>query len=167
MRVLGHGGLAAVAATAPSGVHVQGGDNIKADLEAHLVQRGYGAWASAATSEKGSYRLHDVVAFLEKHLPLQTPDTPWRILMADDHSPHRADAVRRLAWQRGWVMIVHGGGTTPVAQPVDTDLNQHVKRLYMALEAAALVQKMNDGTRVPQLRREECIDLMVQVCCKT
>ena len=50
-----------------------------------------------------------------------------------------------------------------MAQPVDTDLNQHVKRLYMALEAAALVQKMNDGTRVPQLRREECIDLMVQV----
>ena len=147
----------------PAEFMFRGGDNVKADLEAHLVQRGYGAWASAATSEKGSYRLHDVVAFLEKHLPMQTPDTPWRILMADDHSPHRADAVRRLAWQRGWVMIVHGGGTTPVAQPVDTDLNQHVKRLYMALEAAALVQKMNDGTRVPQLRREECIDLMVQV----
>ena len=134
-----------------------------ADLEAHLVQRGYGAWASAATSEKGSYRLQDVVAFLEKHLPVQTPDTQWRILMADDHSPHRADAVRRLAWQRGWVMIVHGGGTTPVAQPVDTDLNQHVKRLYMALETAALVQMMNDGTRVPQLTRTACIDLMVQV----
>ena len=83
--------------------------------------------------------------------------------MADDHSPHKADAVRRLAWQRGWVMIVHGGGTTPVAQPVDTDLNQHVKRLYMALETRALLQKMSDGHRVPQLSRQECIDIMVQV----
>ena len=147
----------------PAEFMFRGGDNIKADLEAHLLQRQYGAWASAATSEKGSYRLHDVVAFLEKHLPMRTGDTQWRILMADDHSPHKADAVRRLAWQRGWVMIVHGGGTTPVAQPVDTDLNQHVKRLYMAVETAALLQKMADGTVVPQLKREECIDLMVKV----
>ena len=147
----------------PAEFMFRGGDNIKADLEAHLLQRQYGAWASAATSEKGSYRLHDVVAFLEKHLPMRTGDTQWRILMADDHSPHKADAVRRLAWQRGWVMIVHGGGTTPVAQPVDTDLNQHVKREYMAVETLALLQKMADGTIVPQLHREECIDLMVKV----
>ena len=121
---------------------------------------------STATSEKGSYRLADVVAFLQTHLREQSSSSPqwrWRILMADDHSPHKADAVRRLAWQRGWVMIVHGGGTTPVAPPVDTDLNQHVKRLYMALETRALLQKMSDGHRVPQLSRQECIDIMVQV----
>ena len=50
-----------------------------------------------------------------------------------------------------------------MAQPVDTDLNQHVKRLHMALETRALLQKMADGHRVPQLSRHECIDIMVQV----
>ena len=60
-------------------------------------------------------------------------------------------------------MIVHGGGATPVAQPVDTDLNQHVKRHYMALETARLLQKMQDGALVPKLSHDECIDLMVRV----
>ena len=150
----------------PAEFMFKGGDNVKATLEAHVLTKGYGSWVSTATSEKGSYRLADVVAFLQTHLREQSSSSPqwrWRILMADDHSPHKADAVRRLAWQRGWVMIVHGGGTTPVAQPVDTDLNQHVKRLYMALETRALLQKMADGHRVPQLSRQECIDIMVQV----
>ena len=161
-------------------------------MVAHLRNRGYAEWVPSATSEKGSYRLADVIAFMEKHLPREHGENlqhgeglgacgseaataaadarkvrkwegPWRILMADDHAPHRADAVRRLAWHRGWVMIVHGGGTTPVAQPVDTDLNQHVKRHYMALESARLLQKMQDGAVVPRLSQDECIDLMVQV----
>ena len=50
-----------------------------------------------------------------------------------------------------------------MAQPVDTDLNQHVKRHYMALETARLLQKMQDGAVVPRLSQDECIDLMVQV----
>ena len=97
---------------------------------AHLRNRGYAEWVSCATSEKGSYRLADVIAFMEKHLPREHGENlqhgeglgacgseaataaadarkvrkwegPWRILMADDHAPHRADAVRRLAWHRG------------------------------------------------------------------
>ena len=150
----------------PAEFMFRGGDNIKANLEAHVLSKGYASWVSTATSEKGSYRLADVVEFLKTHLrepKSSSPQWRWRILMADDHSPHKADAVRRLAWQRGWVMIVHGGGTTPVAQPVDTDLNQHVKRFYMALETRALLQKMQDGHRVPQLSRQECIDIMVEV----
>ena len=48
----------------------RGGDNILADLEAHLVQRGYGAWASAATSEKGSEKSSKAP---EKRAPLLRP----------------------------------------------------------------------------------------------
>ena len=37
--------------------------------------------------------------------------------------------------------------------PVDTDLNQHVKRHYMALETARLLQKMQDGAVVRDEQR--------------
>ena len=54
-------------------------------------------------------------------------------------------------------------GATAVAQPVDTDLNQHVKRKYMAAETDALVKQVRDGKKVSQLRRVDCVDLMVEV----
>lgn len=151
----------------PAELMFKGGSVIAEGLAAHARSRGYPSWVSTATSEKGSYRADDVVSFLQRHLRAW-PDDPqlrgkWRILMADDHSPHKADAVRRLAWQRGYVLIIHGGGTTAVAQPVDTDLNQHVKRRYIALETKALVQQMALGKHVPQLRRSDCADLMLSV----
>ncbi len=83
--------------------------------------------------------------------------------MADDHGLHKAEAARRLAGQHGDVLIIHGGGTIAVGQPVNTDLNQHVKRVYMAAETAELLKQMRHGKRVPQLRRSDCVDLMVDV----
>jgi hypothetical protein len=38
-------------------------------LEKHISDRKYGKWVSVATSEKGSYRVEDVLNFLDKHLP--------------------------------------------------------------------------------------------------
>ena len=114
---------------------------------------------STATSEKGSYREGEVIAFLQRHLRDWPADATargkWRILMADDHGPRKTEAVRRRAWQHCDVLILHGGGTTPVAQPVDTDLNQHAKRLYMAAETAELLKQMWHGKRAPQLGRSD------------
>ena len=151
----------------PAELMFKGGTVVAEDLAAHARSSGFPPWVSTATSEKGSYRTDDVISFLRRHLR-EWPDDPqlrgkWRVLMADDHGPHKADAVRRLAWQHGDVLIIHGGGTTAVAQPVDTDLNQHVKRLYIALETRALVLQMALGKHVPRLRRAECADLMVSV----
>ena len=53
----------------PAEMMFKGGDEIKRKLVAHLRNRGYAEWVSSATSEKGSYRLADVIAFMEKHLP--------------------------------------------------------------------------------------------------
>ena len=55
------------------------------------------------------------------------------------------------------------GGVTPVAQTVDTDLNQAVKARYQALEAAALVRLMRGGVAVPHLAPLDCVGLMVEV----
>ena len=134
-------------------------------LQEYIRSRGYGPWVSVTTSEKGSYRQADVLAILEQHLPKVDEDEPrqWRNLMADDFSAHLSPAVFNVCWSRRYVFIPHGGGVTPVAQTVDTDLNQHVKREYTIKETDALLRQMRDGAVVPQLRQEDCIDIMVDV----
>jgi len=107
------------------------GDRLQLRLRQRLQTRCYGNWVSEATSEKGSYKLPDVLNFLETHLPPMPAvagERQWRIIMADDHSPHLSPHVARLCWQRVYLFIPHGGGVTPVVQTVETDLNQHVKR---------------------------------------
>ena len=106
-----------------------------------------------ATSEKGSHRHEDVLNFLDKHLPQLREDDggEWRIIMADDHTPHLSPHVVRLRWSTGFVLTPHGGGVTPVVQTVDTDCNKAVKARYQASEVAALVRLMRDGVAVPHL----------------
>ena len=83
--------------------------------------------------------------------------------MADDYSAHLSPQVFALCWSRRYVFIPHGGGVTPVAQTPDTDLNQHVKREYTDRETGELLRQMRMGIVVPQLRQEECLDIMVDV----
>ena len=79
----------------------------------------------------------------------------WRILLADDFSAHKTENVFSLAWSRGYILLIHGGGSTPVEQTCDTDLNEHVRRDYGASESLLLIDKMRDGEVVPKLRHEE------------
>jgi len=85
---------------------------------------------------RGSYREADILDWLRKHLEPMYDGREWRIYLCDDFAAHKTDAVFNLCWSRGYVRIVHGGGTTPVAQTPDTDLNEHVRRLYSALAAS-------------------------------
>ena len=141
------------------------GEKIELRLREYIRSRGFGPWVSVATSEKGSYRVADVLAFLDLHLPKvdESQSRRWRIIMADDHGPHLAPAVFRLCWSRRYVFLAHGGGVTPVVQTPDTDLNQHVKREYTSVETGELQRQMQDGICVPSLRQEQCIDIMVGV----
>ena len=132
-------------------------------LREYIRSRGFGPWVSVATAPKGSYRLNDVLNFLETHLPSMTESRQWRIIMADDFSPHLSPHVVRLCWSRGYVFIPHGGGVTPVAQTVDTDLNQHAKRDYIAAETAEFLRQMRSGVCVPRCIPEQCIDIGVAV----
>ena len=85
------------------------GERLQERLREHVRSRGYPAWASASTSEKGSYRAEDVLEFLDRHLPpmpqlrkelaAMPQSRGWRIAMADDLASHKTDNVRRLCWQ--------------------------------------------------------------------
>ncbi len=139
------------------------GDILQLRLREHIRSCGYGPWVSVATSDKGSYKTPDILNFLETHLPSMSGSRRWRIIWADDFSAHLSPQVFRLCWSRGYVFMAHGGGVTPVAQTPDTDLNQPVKRDYIAQETTELLAQMRDGVAVPKCQPELCIDMMVEV----
>jgi hypothetical protein len=137
--------------------------SVDARLQAFLRSRGFPSWFTVTVGPKGSYRELDIISFLEKHLEEWTDGRDWRILLCDDYSAHKTANVWALCWSRGYILIVHGGGATPVAQTVDTDLNQHVRRRYGEMESRLLLAKMRAGAVVPKLTHEECMDVMFQV----
>ena len=112
--------------------------NFDMRLNEHIRKCGYGKWVTVTTSPSGSYREADVVEFLDRHLaPCDPQLRGWRILFCDDFGPHKSHNVRNLAWARGYVVVVLPGGATPIVQTPDTDLNQWVRKSYIALETAA------------------------------
>ena len=84
-------------------------------------------------------------------------------MLADDFKAHLTTAVFRLCWTRGYVFIPLGGGVTGNVQTVDLDLNQHVRRMYCAEEAAELIDQMRRGVGVPSMKPEQCIDILHRV----
>ena len=132
-------------------------------LQDFLRKREFPSWFSVSVAPKGTYRELDVIEFLKKHLEEWREGRDWRILLADDFSAHKSRNAFNLAWSRGYVLLIHGGGATPVAQTCDTDLNQHVRREYGVREAVVLINKMRDGEVVPKLTNEECMELMLGV----
>ena len=132
-------------------------------LQDFLRSRGIPAWMTVTVSPSGSYSEQDVVAFLQKHLEPWTEGREWRILLADDYSAHKTENIWALCWSRGYLLLIHGGGATPVSQTPDTDLNETVRRLYGVQESGLLIEKMRLGQGVPKLTHEECLVVMVQV----
>jgi hypothetical protein len=121
-------------------------------------------WLTVTTSESGSYNEHDVLNYLEAVLEEMHVGRDWRILLVDAYSAQTTDAVRRCAWHRGYVLCVHGGGTTSILQVNDTELHQPLKTMYMEFEAADAVQQSRLRPKsCPVPRKEDCIQWMASV----
>jgi hypothetical protein len=127
--------------------------------------RGLGCnWLSVVTGPKGSYREEHVLQYLERHLPQMTEGRRWRLLLLDAYAPQMSDSVRRLCWQRGYIVIIHGGGATGVTQVNDTDLHQHLRKTYVEHEMAAMIKaaRLNpNSTPVPKC--EQCVTWMANI----
>ena len=91
--------------------------------------RGYGPWVSVMTSEKGSYRQADVLAFLDRHLPKVDEERSrrWRIIMADEGRALRFVLIsdthgmhRKLDMPDGDI-LVHAGDFTRFSRREDAE----------------------------------------------
>lgn len=61
---------------------------------------------SVRNSESGSYDEEAFLAYLDRWIPLWTPEreanSDYRIMYLDDYSVHNMESVRRLLWERGF-----------------------------------------------------------------
>ena len=108
---------------------------------------------------KGSYREEHVIKFLSRWLPAWTAERAaardWRLLYLDAFAAHLTQRIRDLAFERGYVVLYHGGGTTGVCQVNDTDLHAAFEREYMDAECQSFFeQNLLDPGNIGRTRQQ-------------
>ena len=81
----------------------------------------------------------------------------------DDFAAHRTENVKALLWERGFIRVPLGGGTTGAQQPCDGALNQHVRRKYALCESNLHIRKMRLNDPLPTTQPEECMDILSNI----
>ena len=140
------------------------GKVLEARLQAHVASQGLSFKVSVVTGPSGSYREHDILDFLEEWLLPWGPGREWEFFLLDAYAPGLTDNVQRLCWSRGYICVTHGGGASMVCQTNDTDHHQHVRRRFIELQTALMINKARRmGGGLVDLTSEENIDIMIQV----
>ena len=73
-------------------------------------------WMLVQTQEKGSYRTHDVVTFLDWALPPAACPQDSIVVLLDWFSAHLSTEVAELVASKGHILLFHGGGVTGMEQ---------------------------------------------------
>ena len=138
------------------------GERILPRLQAAVPQ--WAPWMSVRVSPSGSYNESDIIDYMQQVLEPPTEERRWRILLVDAYRAQMTDAVRRCAWRMKYVLIVHGGGSTGVSQVNDTDLHQPLKKGYVEMESAEMLdQQRLRPASVPVPRKEDCLAWLAAV----
>ena len=70
--------------------------------------------------------------------------------------------IKKALYQRGYVLIVMGGGITGFIQANDTDLHHHLKSRYRNEEMTLMLKKLEvDKNKVPLRNREQMIEMLL------
>ena len=76
--------------------------------------------------------------------------------MLDDYAVHLMPEVRKALWDRGYVLVIIGGGITGFVQVNDTHLHKKLKSEYRIKESALMLEKLTkDLKKVPAPDRGE------------
>lgn len=118
---------------------------------------------SARVSDSGSYREEHVFLYLQMHLEQATQDRvkekDWRLFYVDIYSGHLSYRIWKLCWDRMYVLLYHGGGTTGLTQPNDLWLHRMMEIEIGHLESVAFLQKgLLRPSKVPSMTRQEVLD---------
>ena len=84
----------------------------------------------------------------------------FAIYVLDDYAVHLMPEIRKALYQRGYVLVVIGGGITRFIQANDTDLHHHIKSCYRNEEIAFMLKKL-DVDKVPSPSPEQMIEILL------
>jgi hypothetical protein len=116
------------------------------------------------TQEKGSYRVEDVLEFLDWWLPVAEQPEDSLLVMLDWFSAHLHEKVQQLVRKKGHILDYHGGGTTPIEQVNDTHIHAALSREYKVIENAdAFRQRSINPKKVPRRNRQVIVDDITQI----
>ena len=113
---------------------------------------------------KGSYRLEQLMETI-KHLPNRFnifSHANFAIYVLDDYAVHLMPEVRQALWNRGYILVIIGGGITGFVQVNDTHLHKVLKNEYRKKESVLMLEKLqNNPLKVPAPDRDEMMRLLV------
>ena len=116
-------------------------------------------------SPSGSYRLDQLLKTISNLLTCYHPFTQkdYAVYVLDDYAVHLMPEVRKALFQRGYILVIMGGGITGFIQSNDTHLHRKWKANYRDLEMELMMEKLQaDQKKVPSPAREEMINMAVK-----
>ena len=97
-------------------------------------------------AEKGSYRLPQMLQTI-KNLPNRMHPfmkKAYAIYVLDDYAVHLQEEVRTALLERGYILVLIGGGITGDIQINDTDFHAPLKAKYREFEMSKMLDKLEN-----------------------
>ena len=120
-------------------------------------------------SPSGSYRFEHVLKTISNLPNRYDPFTQknYATYVLDDYAVHLMSEMRKALFQRGYILVVMGVGTTGFIQANGTHLHRQLKAYYRDLEMELMMEKLRaDKKKVPTPTREEMINMTVKAAKK-
>ena len=141
------------------------------NLQPEFIFKGKGVRAKVAVnnvnyqwSPSGSYRLEHMIKTINNLPNRFNPFTQknFAIYVLDDYAVHLMPEVRKALYERGYILVVMGGGITGFVQANDTDLHRRLKALYRHEEIDLMLKMLEkDKNKVPSPNREDMVKMLL------
>ena len=108
-------------------------------------------------AEKGSYRLQHLLTYISR-LPTQNAAMFEQLRVPftlDNYSVHCLPEVEQALYDKGYFLILIGGGITGDVQVNDTRYHNPSKKKYRQIEQEAMLEKLRESTAIPVPSRDE------------
>ena len=69
--------------------------------------------------------------------------------------------VRKALYERGYILVVMGGGITGFIQANDTDLHRRLKALYRQEEMDLMLKMLEKDNKVPSPNRKDMVEMLL------
>ena len=88
----------------------------------------------------------------------------FAIYVLDDYAVHLMPEVRKLLWERGYVLIIIGSGITGYIQESGTHVHRALKREYRDLKAELMLSMLQkNNAKIPSPSRDDMMKMIVTV----